>query len=136
MGLRFGILVFPRIQQLDLTGPYEVFASAKGAEVKLVWKNREPVESSTGLTLIPTMSFNDCPDLDVLCVPGGAGINPLLLDETVLAFIHRYARGLWFSVQRACSMAGEPPHIGTPLIFWLTSEPFLSTNVLFKIKTS
>ena len=29
MTIRFGILVFPGVQQLDLTGPYEVFASPK-----------------------------------------------------------------------------------------------------------
>ena len=36
MSLSFGILVFPQVQQLDLTGPYEVFASAKGAQVHLI----------------------------------------------------------------------------------------------------
>ena len=41
MTLRFGILVFPNVQQLDLTGPYEVFATARGAEVVLVWKDRQ-----------------------------------------------------------------------------------------------
>lgn len=39
MPLRFGILVFPDVQQLDLTGPYEVLASAKDAEVELIWKD-------------------------------------------------------------------------------------------------
>ena len=41
--LRFGILVFPNVQQLDLTGPYEVMATAKGVEVELIWKDRNPV---------------------------------------------------------------------------------------------
>ena len=54
MTLRFGILVFPNVQQLDLTGPYEVFASAEGAEVVLIWKDRNPVMSSTRLPLTPT----------------------------------------------------------------------------------
>ncbi|TGS52208.1 DJ-1/PfpI family protein, partial [Mesorhizobium sp. M3A.F.Ca.ET.201.01.1.1] len=43
MSLRFGILVFPNVQQLDLTGPYEVMATVKGAEVELIWKDRNPV---------------------------------------------------------------------------------------------
>ena len=51
MSLSFGILVFPQVQQLDLTGPYEVFASARGAEVHLIWKDTAPLKAATGLTL-------------------------------------------------------------------------------------
>jgi len=91
MPVRFGILVFPDVQQLDLTGPYEVFASAQGTEVYLVWKNDLPVLSSTGLHLTPTMTFENCPPLDVICIPGGSGVNALLRDETVLTFIRERA---------------------------------------------
>jgi cyclohexyl-isocyanide hydratase len=91
MSLSFGILVFPQVQQLDLTGPYEVFASARGAEVHLIWKDTAPIKAATGLTLVPTTTFAECPPLDVLCVPGGAGVNPLLNDETVLAFLRERA---------------------------------------------
>jgi len=87
MPVHFGLLCFPDIQQLDLTGPYEVFASAKGAAVHLVWKNLQPVRSVTGLMLKPDMTFSDAPDFDVLCIPGGSGVNALLSDEAVLAFI-------------------------------------------------
>jgi cyclohexyl-isocyanide hydratase len=91
MSLRFGILVFPEVQQLDLTGPYEVFASASGSEVHLIWKERQPLISSTGLALMPTMTFADCPPLDVVCVPGGKGVNPLLEDTAVLDFLRERA---------------------------------------------
>ncbi|MDQ0394806.1 DJ-1/PfpI family protein [Labrys monachus] len=91
MAHRFGILVFPDVQQLDLTGPYEVFASARGAEVHLLWKDRTPLRSSTGLSLQPTMTLHECPPLDVLCIPGGSGVNALLGDETVLDFIRLQA---------------------------------------------
>jgi cyclohexyl-isocyanide hydratase len=74
-----------------LTGPYEVFASAKGAQVYLIWKDTAPLKAATGLTLVPTTTFADCPPLDVLCVPGGSGVNPLLHDETVLAFLRERA---------------------------------------------
>ncbi|MBZ5763405.1 DJ-1/PfpI family protein [Rhizobium sp. VS19-DR104.2] len=83
----FRFLCFPAVQQLDLTGPYEVFASADGAEVHLVWKDLEPVRSSTGLWLKPDTRFADAPDFDVLCVPGGAGVNALLFDQETLAFV-------------------------------------------------
>ena len=91
MPIEIGRLVFPNVQQLDLTGPYEVFATWPEARVRLVWKSREPVLSSTGISLLPTATFEDCPQLDVVCIPGGVGINPLLADETVLAFVRRQA---------------------------------------------
>jgi cyclohexyl-isocyanide hydratase len=91
MPIEIGLLVFPNVQQLDLTGPYEVFATWPEARVRLVWKSREPVLSSTGISLLPTATFEDCPQLDVVCIPGGVGINPLLADETVLAFVRRQA---------------------------------------------
>lgn len=87
MTLRFGILCFPGVQQLDLTGPYEVFASARGATVHLVWKNLQPVRSATGPWLSPDTTFIDAPDFDVLCIPGGGGVNALLSDEAVLSFV-------------------------------------------------
>ena len=96
MAFSFGILAFPRVQQLDLTGPYEVFATAKDTEVHLVWKNLDPVISATGLSLTPTMTFADCPPLDVICVPGGGGVNALLRDEDVLGFIRRQAANARF----------------------------------------
>lgn len=89
--MRFGIVVFPRVQQLDLTGPYEMFATAADSEVHLVGKDRAPITASTGLTLVPTTTFADCPPLDVLCVPGGAGVDALLDDEPTLAFLRARA---------------------------------------------
>jgi len=91
MTLQIGILVFPRVQQLDLTGPYEVFASLPAATVHLVWKDRSAITSATGLVLAPTMTFGECPALDVLCIPGGAGVNALLEDAEVLAFVRAQA---------------------------------------------
>ncbi|HJS84354.1 MAG TPA: DJ-1/PfpI family protein [Acetobacteraceae bacterium] len=92
MTLQIGLLVFPRVQQLDLTGPYEVFASLSGAEVHLIWKSKEPIVSATGLVLTPTATFADCPaPLDVLCVPGGAGVNALMRDAEALDFVRRQA---------------------------------------------
>lgn len=92
MALQIGILVFPGVQQLDLTGPYEVFASLPDAKVHLVWKDRSAISSATGLVLAPTMTFAECPALDVLCVPGGGGVNALLQDAEVLDFVRSQAK--------------------------------------------
>jgi cyclohexyl-isocyanide hydratase len=93
MALHIGLLLFPRVQQLDLTGPYEVFAGLPGALVHLPAKTLEPVRSVTGLMLAPTTTLANCPQLDVLCIPGGAGMNPLMQDAEVLDFIRRQAAG-------------------------------------------
>lgn len=87
--LRCGMLVFPNMTQLDLTGPYEVLSRLPGAETLLVWKNLAPVRTEHGLTILPMATFADCPPLDLVLVPGGGGINPLLEDGEVLSFLRR-----------------------------------------------
>ena len=93
MTIEIGFLVFPRVQQLDLTGPYEVLAMVPGARVHLVAKTPEPVATATGLVLTPTVHFAECPALDVVCVPGGSGVNPLMEDAETLGFLRRQAEG-------------------------------------------
>jgi len=89
--LRGGMLVFPDMTQLDLTGPYEVLARLPGAEILLLWKSLDPVRSEHGLTILPMAALSSCPPLDLVLVPGGAGINPLLKDAEILGFLRRVA---------------------------------------------
>src|ERR1041384_15410 len=93
MPFHIGLLVFPDITQLDMTGPYEVFIKFPDAKVHLVWKSGEPVTAGGGMQITPTTTFADCPQLDLICVPGGAGMNPLLNDAETLDFIRRQAKG-------------------------------------------
>ena len=95
-GLQIGLLVFPKVTQLDLTGPLQVFSSVPGAQLHLIWKRIEPVASDSVLVLTPTTTFADCPQLDVICVPGGVGSDDLLNDEEVLDFLRRQAEGAKF----------------------------------------
>ena len=88
---RIGLLLFPRMTQLDLTGPFEVFTRVPGAEVLLLWKTLEPVAADTGLRLLPSATLRDCPPLDVICVPGGPGVNALMEDAEVLDWLRRQA---------------------------------------------
>ncbi|UKJ72179.1 DJ-1/PfpI family protein [Azospirillum brasilense] len=96
----FGLMLFPDVTQLDLTGPYEVLARVPSAEVHLLWKTLDPVRSDTGLTILPTTTLAEAPPLDLLLVPGGSGINALLTDEEVLSFLEergsstRYISGI------------------------------------------
>ena len=82
-----GMVLFPDLTQLDLTGPYEVFARTPGAEVHLLASSLEPVRSERGLRIVPDSTFADAPDLDVLFVPGGPGVGPAMEDEEVLGFL-------------------------------------------------
>src|SRR6187549_2124244 len=91
--LQIGLLVFPRVTQLDFTGPLQVFSSVPGAKLHLIWKRIEPVASDSVLVLTPTTSFADCPQLDVICVPGGYGTDDMVNDEEMLAFLRRQAPG-------------------------------------------
>jgi cyclohexyl-isocyanide hydratase len=91
--LQIGMLVFPDITQLDLTGPLQVFSSVPGVTVHLIWKRIEPVPSDTALILTPTVTFADCPQLDVICVPGGYGTDELVNDAEVLDFLRVQAEG-------------------------------------------
>lgn len=92
MTLRIGLLLFPGLTQLDLTGPYEVFHRIPGAEVHLVWKDLEPVRADSGLRLLPTTTIADCPPLDIVCVPGGFGQIALMDDPVVLDFLRVHGR--------------------------------------------
>lgn len=88
---RIGMLLFPRMTQLDLTGPFEVFAKLPDAEVLLLWKTLQPVEAETGLRMLPHATLRDCPPLDVVCVPGGPGVNALMEDGEILAWLRMQA---------------------------------------------
>jgi cyclohexyl-isocyanide hydratase len=93
MTLQVGFLVFPEVQQLDLTGPHDVLTSLPDTTVHLVWKTRAPVASSSGLLLTPSIAFSDCPQLDVICIPGGSGVTNLMRDEETVAFVRKQAAG-------------------------------------------
>src|SRR3954454_5760572 len=89
--LQIGIVLFPKVTQLDFTGPLQVFTGLPGTKIHLIWKRIEPVPSDSVLMLTPTTSFADCPQLDVICVPGGKGTDDLVNDEEALAFLRKQA---------------------------------------------
>ncbi|KAK9387810.1 class I glutamine amidotransferase-like protein [Lipomyces mesembrius] len=88
---RIGLVLFPRLTQLDLTGPVEVFGRMPEIEIVLLWKTLEPVPSDQGMCILPTATFEDCDSLDVICVPGGPGQVQLMEDEDTLQFLRRIA---------------------------------------------
>ncbi len=91
MTFRIGMLVFPDIMQLDMTGPHEVFTKMPDTEVLMVWKTLDPVTAGGGMRMLPDVTYENCQPLDLICVPGGAGMNALLNDAETLAFIRKQA---------------------------------------------
>lgn len=89
--MHIAMLLFPRLTQLDLTGPYEVFARFPDTTVDLVAATPEPVVAGGGLAIVPTVTLADCPPTDILFVPGGAGQAALMADAVVLDFLRRQA---------------------------------------------
>ena len=82
-----GMVLFPDLTQLDLTGPYEVFARTPGVEVRLLASSLDPVRSERGLAIVPDTTFADASRLDVLFVPGGAGATQAMENEEILGFL-------------------------------------------------
>jgi len=85
--LSIGIVLFPGITQLDFTGPYEVFIRFPEINIYLLSPSLEPIKSDGGLTFLPDTTFAQAPNVDVLFVPGGPGINERLEDKAFLEFL-------------------------------------------------
>jgi len=82
--LTVGLLVFPDLTQLDLTGPYEVLSRTPGMRVLLIGTQAGPIRSEWGLTFGTDCTLENAPPVDILCIPGGVGVNALLSDDGVL----------------------------------------------------
>jgi cyclohexyl-isocyanide hydratase len=81
------MVLFPGVTQLDLTGAYEVLARMPDTRVYLAASTLEPVRTEWGLTILPDVTFATAPALDVLCVPGGWGVDRRLADDELLDFL-------------------------------------------------
>ena len=88
---RIGMLIFPRLTQLDMTGPYEVLARLPNTTVDLIARTLDPVTTDRGMQIVPTVTYDTCPPLDVVMVPGGPGQQDLMEDEEALGFLRRQA---------------------------------------------
>jgi cyclohexyl-isocyanide hydratase len=86
-----GFVLFPNITQLDMTGPFEVLSRMPNAKIDVLWKHHETVRSDTGLGLLPTATFDEIRNLDLVCVPGGPGVGDWMQDQETLEFLRRIA---------------------------------------------
>ncbi len=91
MTRRIGMLIFPRMTQLDMTGPYEVLARLPDTTVELIARTLGPVPTDRGMKIVPTTTYAACPPLEVVMVPGGPGQQDLMEDEETLEFLRKHA---------------------------------------------
>lgn len=87
--IEIGFFIYPGVTQLDATAPAQILSLVPNARVHMIWKDTAPVMTDAGFAIVPTISMNDCPQLDVISVPGGEGQVPLMGDEMVLEFLAR-----------------------------------------------
>jgi cyclohexyl-isocyanide hydratase len=85
-----GFVIFPDLTQLDFTGPQQVLARLPQSAMHIVAKSAAPVPSDSGLSLVPTHTFENCPRLDLICIPGGiTGVVRAMGDRETIAFVQR-----------------------------------------------
>ena len=89
--LQIGSLLFEGLDQIDLTGPFEVLSRIPNSTYRIYGKTAEPVRDLKGLRLTPDAALADAPRLDVLHVPGGFGQEAFMEDDEVLAWLRKQA---------------------------------------------
>jgi cyclohexyl-isocyanide hydratase len=106
--LAIGALLFDDLDQLDLTGPFEVLSRLPGARFHFASETGQPVRDIQGLVLTATTTWSECPPLDILVVPGGDGVNRLMENTAALDFLrYRAAAARWvFSVCTGALLCG------------------------------
>ena len=88
---QIGFILFPNVTQLDFTGPLQVLHRLPDSQVHIISHDLAPVPSDCGLSLVPTTTFDACPPLDLICVPGGFGVEQAMADPVLIAFLKQQA---------------------------------------------
>jgi cyclohexyl-isocyanide hydratase len=81
--------LYPRVTQLDFTGPYEVFARLPGAQCVLASASGGDIEADGGITFARVRRLADIERCALICVPGGFGTIEAMEDQELLAQIRR-----------------------------------------------
>lgn len=87
--MRIAFLLFPNVTQLDLTGPAQFLSRLPDAKVDLVWDSLAPVPTDAGFSILPTATFADVPQADLLCVPGGIGVAKVINHAPALDWVRQ-----------------------------------------------
>ena len=93
MGGEFPVVfaLYPRVTQLDFTGPLEVFARLPGAHVILAAVAGGELELESGVTFAHVRPLSEVRECALLCVPGGLGTAAAMEDPLYLEALRRLA---------------------------------------------
>ena len=86
-------VLFENVTQLDFTGPGQFLSRLPGAKVHVVSKDGAAVKTDCGFSILPRSGFAQCPQADVLCVPGGHGVRDAIADQVIVDFVRQQANG-------------------------------------------
>lgn len=91
--IHIAFLLFPDLTQLDLTGPAQMLSWLGNATIDLVARDMSPVPTDAGFALLPTATFADARQPDILCIPGGFCVNDAIEDAATLSWVRDTAAG-------------------------------------------
>ena len=86
-------VLFDGVTQLDFAGPVQFLSRIPGAATHVVSKDGAAVKTDAGFSILPNGNFANCPQADILCVPGGFGVAPALADQEIVGFVREQAKG-------------------------------------------
>lgn len=84
-------VLFDNVTQLDFTGPVQFLSRLPGANVHVVSKTGAAVTTDCGFSILPRSAFDQCPQADIICVPGGHGIRDAIADAQIVDFVRAQA---------------------------------------------
>ena len=84
--------LYPRITQLDFTGPFEVLARLPDARCVLASVTGGDLVADRGLTFAGLQCLDTVEECDLLCVPGGFGTVAAIEDPAYIGALQRLGR--------------------------------------------
>ena len=94
MSERFNVVfaLFDNVTQLDFTGPAQVLSRMPGAVVHVAAAAHQSIATDVGFGIVPTTTFAECPQADILCVPGGHGVTEAVNDRDLVDFVSKQSK--------------------------------------------
>jgi cyclohexyl-isocyanide hydratase len=86
-------VLFDNVTQLDFAGPVQFLTRMPGAKIFVTSKGGNAVTTDCGFSILPTTSFANCPQADIICVPGGHGVREAIADSALVDFVRNQAKG-------------------------------------------
>jgi transcriptional regulator GlxA family with amidase domain len=96
MKRNMAIMIFDDVEVLDFCGPFEVFSVAShlhdaAFNVYLIAPEKRLIVARNQFKVMPDYDLTAAPEPDLLLIPGGWGVRPLIHDKAVIGYIQRQA---------------------------------------------